>query len=56
MTIADLDIYGVVAFAGEAEIDLAPYAQVTDWMKRIEALPGFKPPKDLLPMESRVAA
>lgn len=56
MTIADLDIYGVVAFAGEAEIDLAPYAQVTAWMNRVEALPGFKGPKDLLPMESRVAA
>lgn len=56
MTIADIDIYGVVAFAGEAEIDLAPYAQVTAWMNRVEALPGFKGPKDLLPMESRVAA
>lgn len=56
MTIADIDIYGVVAFAGEAEIDLALYAQMTDWMKRIEVLPGFKGPKDLLPMESRVAA
>lgn len=56
MTIADLDIYGVVAFAGEAEIDLAPYAQVTAWMNRVEALPGFKGSKDLLPMESRVAA
>ena len=55
-TVADIDIYGVVAFAGEAGIDLAEYPQVSAWAKRIEALPGFKARADLLPMESREAA
>jgi glutathione S-transferase len=56
VTIADIDIYGVVAFAGEAGIDAAEYPQVSAWAKRIEALPGFKARTDLLPMESREAA
>ncbi|MET0532275.1 MAG: glutathione S-transferase family protein [Microvirga sp.] len=56
MTIADVDIYGVVAVAGEAGIDLAEYPQLKAWAERIEALPGFKAPKDMLPMESRSAA
>ena len=45
MTIADVDIYGVVAVAGEAGIDLAEYPQLKAWAERIEALPGFKAPR-----------
>ncbi|MGO4388559.1 glutathione S-transferase family protein [Microvirga sp. 2YAF29] len=56
VTIADIDIYGVVAFAGEAGIDLTEYSQVKAWAARVEALPGFKAPKAMLPMESRSAA
>ncbi|WP_052954883.1 glutathione S-transferase family protein [Microvirga vignae] len=56
VTIADIDIFGVLAFAGEAEIDLSPYAHVSAWLKRMEALPGMKLPQNLLPMESRIAA
>ena len=56
MTIADTDIYGVVALAGEAGIDLAGYPQILAFTQRIEALPGFKARADLLPMESRAAA
>ncbi len=56
MTIADTDIYGVVAFAGEAGIDRADYPQIRAFTQRIEALPGFKARADLLPMESRAAA
>jgi glutathione S-transferase len=55
VTIADIDIYGVAAYAGEAGIDLGPYANVAAWMKRVEALPGFKAP-GFLPRESREAA
>jgi glutathione S-transferase len=54
-TIADIDIYGVVAYAGEAGIDLATFANVGSWMKRIEALPGFSAP-GFLPQESKAAA
>jgi glutathione S-transferase len=56
VTIADIDIYGVVAFAGDAGIDLADYPQLSAWAKRVEALPGFQARGDLLPMESRAAA
>jgi len=55
VTIADIDIYGVVAYAGEAGIDLGPYANLSAWMKRVEALPGFSAP-GFLPRESREAA
>ncbi|WP_414471488.1 glutathione S-transferase family protein [Microvirga sp. M2] len=56
VTIADIDIYGVVAYADEAGFDLAGYANLQAWMNRFEALPGFASTKALLPMESRVAA
>lgn len=56
VTIADIDIYGVVAYAGEAGLDLAAYPHVEAWTKRLAALPGSGQPLDLLPTESRVAA
>jgi glutathione S-transferase len=56
LTIADIDVYGVVSFAGEAGIDLADYPQVQAFTQRIEALSGFKARAELLPMESRAAA
>ena len=56
VTIADIDIYGVVAFTDEAGFDLAAYAHIQAWVKRMEALPHFASRKTLLPAESRVAA
>ncbi|MCB5177039.1 MULTISPECIES: glutathione S-transferase family protein [Microvirga] len=56
VTIADIDIYGVLVFADDAAVDLAPYANISAWMKRFEALPGFSLPLNLLPMENREAA
>ena len=53
-TIADVGIYGVLRYAGEANIDLAPYPHVLAWKKRFEALPGFGTPEQILPMESRL--
>jgi glutathione S-transferase len=55
-TIADIDIYGVTAYAEEGGFDLAAYPNIQAWMKRVEALPGFAATKALLPMESRTAA
>ncbi|MBZ6074745.1 glutathione S-transferase family protein [Microvirga puerhi] len=55
-TIADIDIYGVIAFADAAGIDLAEYPNVAAWAKRVEALPGFKATGELLPKSSREAA
>ena len=53
-TIADIGIYGVLRYAAEANIDLTPYPNVGAWKKRIEALPGFGSPEQILPMESRL--
>jgi glutathione S-transferase len=50
-TIADVAVYGDVAYAGEAQIDLAPYPNVQAWMARVEKLPGFKKYEDVLPKQ-----
>jgi glutathione S-transferase len=50
-TIADVAVYGDVAYAEEAAIDLAPYPNVKAWMGRVEALPGFKKYEEVLPKE-----
>ncbi len=54
-TIADIDLYGVVAYADQAGIDLSGYPNVSAWTKRVEALPGFQAP-GFLPRESKAAA
>jgi glutathione S-transferase len=53
-TIADIGIYAVIRYAPEASIDLNAYPQVSAWKRRIEALPGFGTPEQILPMESRL--
>jgi glutathione S-transferase len=53
-TIADIGIYAIVRYAPEAMIDLTPYPNVVSWKKRIEAMPGFGTPEQILPMESRL--
>ena len=50
-TIADVAVYGDVAYAEEGAIDLSPYANVKAWMARIEKLPGFKKYEDVLPKQ-----
>jgi len=54
-TIADIDLYGVVAYAAEGGFDLADFANVAAWAKRVEALPGFQP-AGFLPRETKAAA
>jgi glutathione S-transferase len=53
-TIADIDVYAILRYAGEAGIDLAAWPKVNDWKKRFEALPGFGTPEQILPLESRL--
>ncbi len=49
-TIADLACYSYVAHAPEGGIDLDPFTSVKTWLRRVEALPKFKPiPKSPLP-------
>ncbi len=49
-TIGDIACYGVLAFAREGAFDLAQYPNISAWMQRMEGLPGFKPPYELLPL------
>lgn len=54
-TFADVDLYGVLIYAPDGGYDLSIYPNITGWMKRIEALPGFGTREQLLPQESRNA-
>ena len=49
-TIADLACYADVAFAEICEFGSGKTPHVSDWAARIKALPGFKPPFELLEM------
>ena len=51
-TIADVDLYSIVAYCDQAQINLNPYKTITQWMKRVENLPNFASNRDCLPMES----
>ena len=53
-TAADIGIYSVVRYCHEANIDLGHYPALSRWKARMEALPGFAAPEQLLPMESRL--
>lgn len=53
-TVADIGIYGVLRYAGEASVDLSHYPNVVAWKKRFEDLPGFATPDELLPLESHL--
>ena len=50
-TVADVAVYGDVAYTGEAAIDVSSYANVKAWMERMEKLPGFKKYEDVLPKQ-----
>lgn len=54
-SIADIDIYGVVSYASAGGFDLKKYKNLSKWMKRFEALPGFGAAEDILPKASRKA-
>ncbi len=42
-SIADIALYSYIDRAPEGNVDLAPYAHVREWLRRVEALPGFLP-------------
>jgi glutathione S-transferase len=54
VTSADIGIYSVIRFCGDANVELSHYPAVMRWKQRFEALPGFATPEQLLPMESRL--
>jgi glutathione S-transferase len=48
-TIADIDIYCPICFAGVGGFDLAKYPHIASFKARFEALPGFTPQVQLVP-------
>jgi glutathione S-transferase len=54
-TIADVDLFGTVAYAPEGGFDLSAYGNIAAWMTRVEALPGFAP-VGFLPQTTKAAA
>jgi glutathione S-transferase len=55
-TIADIDVYGVIAYAPDGGYDLGAYPNLSAWKQRVEALPGFAVASRLLPQETKAAA
>ncbi len=55
LTIADIDIYGVVSYAPAGGFNLAQYENLGAWMKRMESQPGFGPNDQLLPKATQAA-
>ena len=47
-TFADIDLYGVVHYAPQAGIDLKDFPHVAAWVAKIEKLPHFAKPEDLM--------
>jgi glutathione S-transferase len=43
LTIADIALYAYTHVAGEAGIDVSPYAGITGWLERMAAEPGHVP-------------
>jgi glutathione S-transferase len=52
-TIADIAIYGVASFAPQAGLDLADWPAVAAFVRRFEALPGWRPQAELAPDHHR---
>jgi glutathione S-transferase len=48
-TVADVAAYAYIARAGEGGVSLSPYPALNAWLRRIEALPGFKPMVEMAP-------
>lgn len=52
-TIADIDVYGVIAFAAEGGFDLSLRPAISAWKARVEALPGWGSNETVLPKVDR---
>jgi glutathione S-transferase len=52
-TIADIGCWGRMVFMAEGGIDIAGWAHVHAWSRRLTAMPGFALPYQLIPKEDR---
>ena len=50
-TLADVHAYGDIAFSRLCDFELKPYPHVLAWAGRVEAMPGWQAPFDLLAMQ-----
>ena len=50
-SVADIVVYCYARLAEEADFDLVECPAVVDWRRRIEALPGWAPPRTLMPLD-----
>jgi len=41
LTVADIALYGYTHLAGRCDFDLEPFPAIRNWLKRVEAAPGF---------------
>ena len=41
LTVADIALYGYTHLAERCDFDLSPFPAIRDWLKRVEAAPGF---------------
>jgi len=41
LTVADIALYGYTHLADRCDFDLQPFPAIRDWLKRVEAAPGF---------------
>jgi glutathione S-transferase len=52
-SIADISVYPGVYYAGDGGFDLSKYPGVSAWKARLEALPGYGTPTEVIPAASR---
>jgi glutathione S-transferase len=56
LSVADIAHAGYMWFADQAKVDIAAYPNISAWLKRIEALPGWEHPYALMAKEREGAA
>jgi glutathione S-transferase len=52
-TIADISVYSGIYYSADGGFDLSKYPSVAAWKARVEALPGYGKPADVIPAASR---
>lgn len=52
-TIADISVYPGIHYAADGGFDLSKYPAISAWKARVEALPGYGKPADVIPSASR---
>jgi glutathione S-transferase len=52
-TIADISVYSGIFYAADGGFDLSKYPGISAWKARVEALPGYGKPADVIPAVPR---